>query len=220
VGKNGNLNIIVIADVHSSREAYEKTVQKAREINAEVICVCGDLTHFGTVEEAEEYLTILTQLQTSVFFVPGNLDPSDIINAKTKGATCIHATCRNVKDYSFIGLGALHKAFEVPEDKIMQWLHKGSNECLQKAHTVIVSHVPPKNTKVDVAFIGGHAGSRNFSRFIIDTKPIAVFCGHIHEGRGIDHINNTVVVNPGPARRGYYALVKLDGNVKVELNRF
>jgi Icc-related predicted phosphoesterase len=220
VGKNGNLKIIVIADVHSSREAYEKTVQKAKEVQADAICVCGDLTHFGTMEETEEYLSILVQSQTQVFFVPGNLDPPGIVNAKTKGATCIHATCRIVKDYSFIGLGALYRAFEVPEDKIMQWLHKGSSECSQKVHTIIVSHVPPRDTKVDVAFIGGHAGSRNFSRFIIDTKPVAVFCGHIHEGRGIDHIGNTVIVNPGAARRGYYAFVKLDGNVDVELNRF
>jgi Icc-related predicted phosphoesterase len=220
VGKNGNLKIIVIADVHSSREAYEKTVQKAKEVQADAICVCGDLTHFGTVKETEEYLSILVQSRTQVFFVPGNLDPPDIVNAKTKGATCIHATCRNVKDYSFIGLGALHRAFEVPEDKIMQWLHKGSSECSQKVHTIIVSHVPPRDTKVDVAFIGGHAGSRNFSRFIMETQPVAVLCGHIHEGRGIDHIGNTVIVNPGAARRGYYAFVKLDGNVDVELNRF
>jgi Icc-related predicted phosphoesterase len=220
VGKNGNLNIIVIADVHGSRKAYEKTVQKAKEVQADAVCVCGDLTHFGTVKEAEEYLSILAQSRTHVFFVPGNLDPPDIVNAKAKGTTCIHATCRNVKDYSFMGLGALHRAFEVPEDKIMQWLHKGSSECPQKVHTVIVSHVPPRDTKVDVAFIGGHAGSRNFSRFIIDTKPVAVFCGHIHEGRGIDHIGNTVIVNPGPAGRGYFALVKLDGNVNVELGRF
>lgn len=220
MGKNGNLNIIVIADVHGSREAYEKTVQKAREAQADAICVCGDLTHFGTVKETEEYLSILGRSRTQVFFVPGNLDPPDVLNAKAEGATCIHATCRNVKDYGFIGLGALHRAFDVPEDKIMQWLRKGSSECPQNVNTVIVSHVPPRDTKVDVAFIGGHAGSRNFSRFIIDTNPIAVFCGHIHEGRGIDHIGDSVIVNPGPARRGYYALVKLNGNVDVELNHF
>jgi len=214
------LNIIVIADVHSSREAYENTVQRATEVQADAICVCGDLTQFGTVRETEEYLSILAQSQTQILFVPGNLDPPNIIDVKVKGATCIHATCRQVKDYGFIGLGALHRAFEVPEDKIMQWLRKGSNECLQKAGTVIVSHVPPSGTKVDMAFIGGHAGSRSFSRFIIDTRPLAVFCGHIHEGRGVDRIGNTVVVNPGPARRGYYALVKLDGNVDVELDHF
>jgi hypothetical protein len=214
------LNIIVIADVHSSRGAYEKTVQKAKEAQADVVCVCGDLTHFGTLKEAEEYLSILAQSQARVFFVPGNLDSPDIVNAKIEGATCIHAVCRNVKDYSFVGLGALHRAFEVPEDKITQWLQKGSSECAQAKRTVIVSHVPPRDTKVDFAFIGGHAGSRNLSRFIMDTKPVAVFCGHIHEGRGIDRIGDTVIVNPGPAGRGYYALVKLDGNVNVELNRF
>lgn len=220
MGKNGNLNIIAIADVHSSREAYEKTVQRAREAQADVICVCGDLTQFGTVKETEEYLSILAQSRTQVFFVPSNLDPPDIIDVKVKGATCIHATCKSVKGYSFVGLGALHRAFEVPEDKITQWLREGSSQCPQDAHTVIVSHVPPRNTKVDIAFIGGHAGSRNFSRFIIDTKPVAVLCGHIHEGRGVDYLCNTVVVNPGSARRGYYALVRLDEKVNVELNRF
>lgn len=220
MGKNGILNLIVIADVHSSREAYEKTVEKANEAKADAICVCGDLTHFGSIKEAEEYLAILAQSRASVFFVPGNLDPPDLVNAKVKGATCIHAACRSLSDYSFIGLGALHRAFEVPEDKIMQWLQKGSNECQQTKRTVIVSHVPPRDTKVDIAFIGGHAGSRNFSRFIVDAKPVAVFCGHIHEGRGIDSIGNSIIINPGSARRGYYALVKLDGKVDVELSRF
>lgn len=214
------MNLIVIADVHSSREAYEKTVEKAKEASADAICVCGDLTHFGTVKEAEEYLAIVVESHVPIFFVPGNLDPPDLVSANVEGATCIHATCKSIEDYSFIGLGALHRAFEVPEDKIVQWLQKGSGECLQKNYTIIVSHVPPRDTKVDVAFIGGHAGSRSFSRFIVDTKPVAVFCGHIHEGRGIDYIGNTVIVNPGPARRGYYALVKLDGKVNVELSRF
>lgn len=214
------MNLIVIADVHSSREAYEKTVQKAKETSADAVCVCGDMTHFGTVKEAEEYLLILVKSQVPVFFVPGNLDPSDLTNAKVEGAICIHAACQNIGNYNFVGLGAMHRAFEVPEDKIMQWLQNGSSKCTQAKRTVIVSHVPPRDTKVDVAFIGGHAGSRNFSRYIIDTKPVAVFCGHIHEGRGIDHIGDTVIVNPGSARRGYYALVKLDGKVNVELDRF
>jgi Icc-related predicted phosphoesterase len=220
MGKNGNLKLIVIADVHSSREAYEKALQKARETQADGICVCGDLTHFGSVKEAEEYLGILTQAHVPVFYVPGNLDPPDLVNARVEGATCIHASCESIKDYSFIGLGALHRAFELPEDNIKQWLNEGSSKCAQKGQTVIVSHVPPRDTKVDVAFIGGHAGSRIFKQFIMETKPVAVFCGHIHEGRGIDYIGDVTVVNPGPARKGYYALVKLNGKVNMSLERF
>jgi len=220
VGKNGNLKIIVIADVHSSRDAYEKTAQKAKEAQADAVCVCGDLTQFGTVKEAEEYLSILVRSQIPVFFVPGNLDPQDLVNARTEGATCIHAACRSIGNYSFIGLGALHKAFDLPEDQIMQWLDRGRNECPQAKRSIIVSHVPPRDTKVDVAFIGGHAGSQTLRQFISKTEPIAVFCGHIHEGRGIDHIGSSVIVNPGTARRGYYALVKLGGAVSVSLEHF
>lgn len=214
------MKLIVTADMHANRQAYEKTFQKAKETQADVIIVCGDLTHFGSVQQATELLSILTKLQVPVLYVPGNLDPRELANSKIEGTTCIHASCENIWGYSFVGVGALHLAFQTPEEKIREWLENGVSKCSQMQNLILVSHAPPKDTKADVAYIGGHAGSLSIRQFVSERRPIAVFCGHIHEGRGIDYIGDSVVVNPGAGRSGYYALVKLDGKVEIELGHF
>jgi Icc-related predicted phosphoesterase len=220
MGTHGNLKLIVAADMHGKRQAYEKTFQKTKEAQADAIIICGDLTHFGSVQQARELLSILTVSQMPVLYVPGNLDPQELANAKIEGTACIHASCESINGHSFVGVGALHPAFRTPENKIMQWLEDGFDKCSQKQNLILVSHVPPKNTKVDMAYIGGHAGSLCIRQFVSEHKPIAVFCGHIHEGRGLDNIGDSVIVNPGAGRSGYYALVELGRTVDVELGRF
>jgi Icc-related predicted phosphoesterase len=220
MGKNGNLKLLVTADFHGHRKAFEKTFQKAKETQADALLVCGDVTHFEPLQQAKELLSIFTMLKVQVFYVLGNTDLPELANIKIEGAEHIHATCRNINGYSFIGVSALHPTFEVPEEKIMRWIEDGAEKCPQTRHLVIVSHIPPINTKLDVAYVGGHAGSLSLRKFVSERKPIAVFCGHIHEGRGIDYIGDTVIVNPGAARSGYYALITLNGKVDVELGHF
>ncbi|MEM3567855.1 MAG: metallophosphoesterase, partial [Thermoplasmata archaeon] len=57
-------------------------------------------------------------------------------------------------------------------------------------------------------------------RIVQEKKPVAVLCGHIHEAAGIERIfGNTLVVNPGPAKHGRYALVEVEGrNVEAWIN--
>jgi Icc-related predicted phosphoesterase len=220
MGKNGHLKLLVTTDFHGSRGAFEKTFQKAKEIQPDALFVCGDITHFEPVQQGKELLSRLVTLQLPILYVVGNTDLPELTNLKIKGADDIHATCKSIGDYSFIGVSALHPTFDVPEEKIMRWLQSGINACSQTGNLIVVSHVPPINTKVDIAYIGGHTGSHSLRQFILERKPVAVFCGHIHEARGIDYIGNTIIVNPGPARHGYYALVTLNGKVDVELARF
>jgi Icc-related predicted phosphoesterase len=220
MGKNGNLKLLVTADFHGYKKAFEKTFQKAKETQSDALFVCGDVTHFEPVQRAKELLLMFTVLKVPVFYVLGNTDLPELANIKIEGAEHIHAICRVINDYSFIGVSALHPTFEVPEGKIMKWLKDGVDGCQQAKPLIIVSHVPPLNTKVDVAYVGGHAGSLSLREFVLERKPVVVFCGHIHEGRGIDYIGDTVIVNPGAARSGYYALVTLNGRVDVELGHF
>jgi len=220
MGKNGNLKLLVTADFHGNREAFTKAFRKAKETQTDALLVCGDITHFGSTQQAKELLSTLAELHLPVFYVLGNTDRPELQNMKVEGTNDIHATCKCIADYSFIGVSALHPTFQVPEEKIMRWLKSGIDACSQTKNLIVVSHVPPIDTKVDIAYIGGHAGSLSLRQFILERKPIAVFCGHIHEARGIDYIGDTVVVNSGPARGGYYALVRLNGKVDVELGRF
>ncbi|MGQ9565932.1 MAG: metallophosphoesterase family protein [Candidatus Bathyarchaeales archaeon] len=214
------MKLLVTTDFHGAWVAFEKTIEKAREAQVDAVIICGDITHFGSVQQAEQLLSLLLPLNLHVLFVSGNTDPPQLATARINGTTNLHATCQKIGDYNFIGVGAPHPTFEVPEGKIGEWLKTGATACAQTKHFVIVAHVPPKNTKVDLAFLGGHVGSLSLRQFIVEKKPLAVLCGHIHEARGVDQIEDTLIVNPGPARKGYYALLELTEKVDVEMSRF
>jgi hypothetical protein len=51
----------------------------------------------------------------------------------------------------------------------------------------------------------------------LNEHPILATCGHIHESPGVDKINSTVAVNPGPAFTRRAAFVSLEPEVTVEL---
>ena len=56
--------------------------------------------------------------------------------------------------------------------------------------------------------------------FIKEVQPALHVCGHIHEAKGVAKVGKTVVVNPGPPKRGdpiYVAEVR-QGEVTVELS--
>jgi len=52
---------------------------------------------------------------------------------------------------------------------------------------------------------------RAVRRFIETRRPDVAVVGHIHEGRGIDTVGDTIVVNPGALREGGYAVIDDDG---------
>ena len=78
----------------------------------------------------------------------------------------------------------------------------------------MISHAPPYGTKADAVPSGAvarHVGSYAVRRFIEAAKPVLAICGHIHEARCVDRLGGCTIVNPGPAKLGRYAIVKLSG---------
>ena len=216
------MKLLVVSDFHGSIEAAHKTAAKARKTQADVIIVCGDITHFGSVEEAEKILAPLTALEMPVLFVPGNCDPSQLAEAQIKGAVNLHEQCHRLDTVSFMGLGAapssrFYSWFEMSEAKIMNALVQTADRCSEGGSLVVVSHTPPRGTKVDRAFSKIHAGSASLRTFIEKRKPSIAFCGHIHEAKGVDRIGDTVIVNPGPVRHGNCAIADLGDKIEVRL---
>ncbi len=77
-------------------------------------------------------------------------------------------------------------------------------------------HAPPYGTRVDIIHLGIHVGSTAVRDFVEDEAPDAVVCGHIHEGRGMDAIETTKIVNCGQASRGHYALIETSPALTIE----
>ncbi len=217
------MRILATTDFHGNIEAIRKAAQKARLLKADLIVSCGDITHFGTFQTAKQLLTLLAEAQTPILFVPGNCDPPTLADEKTDAVESIHGKCRQVGNINFLGVGGSSPSpfdtpFELQETQIAIILERAHQECPAKGSTVLVSHSPPRGTKVDVAFTGDHVGSYSVREFIEKTRPDLCICGHIHEARGVDKVNSTLTVNPGPARHGNCALITMNTDTNVQFD--
>lgn len=211
-------------DFHGYRLAFEAIAASARRERADLIIVCGDITNFGTKEQAENLLMILAEVGMPVLFVPGNCDPPSLTEISLKGVTCIHGSRAALGGLVFVGVGGspvtpFNTFFEMSEEEIAKILDK----CLDNIggsgrSMILVSHSPPKNTRTDRTFMGIHVGSSSIRVFIEKHKPLLTICGHIHEAKGKDWIDGSLIVNPGPAKQGNYAIIHIgESGLDVEL---
>ena len=216
------LRALVLTDLHGRIAASREMAYKAEEEHVDLVILCGDITHFGSAQTAKALLSPFGEVRIPVVFVPGNCDPPSLVGVDIEGAECIHGSRRFFGDVVFIGVGGspvtpFSTPFEMSEEAIMETLSRCLEDSLESYRVVLVSHAPPKDTRLDLTFLGVHGGSSSVRRFIEERSPSLVLCGHIHEAVGIDRIEATLIVNPGPARDGNYALTCIGEEIEVEL---
>ena len=215
------MKLMVTADYHGNISAVHRTISKAEASSADVIIVAGDITNFGSTRDALDLLSVFRKQPLPVLFVPGNCDLEELVAQQENNVRSIHGECYRIEDFGFLGVGGsaptpFNTPFELTEREITEIL-KHSSDCPVETRLVLVSHSPPRNTLVDMTSSGEHVGSSSIRDFVTTRKPALVVCGHIHEGRGIDRIGETVVVNSGSAGHGHAALVSLHKKLDVEL---
>jgi Icc-related predicted phosphoesterase len=119
---------------------------------------------------------------------------------------------------------------DVEEDVIEKHLEELCGQVKDWAHAIMITHVPPYGTKIDnapkldekfnVVYSGGApvmipVGSTAVRKAVEKYQPLLGLHGHLHEGKGIDHIGRTTLINSGSE---YYkgllsaALVNLEGD--------
>jgi Icc-related predicted phosphoesterase len=217
------LRILATTDFHGDKEAFRKVALKGRGI-ADVVVICGDITHFGVLGQARELLSPLLDLAAPVLLVPGNCDVPSLADEKMGNVESIHGKCRPIGGYSFVGVGGgspspFNTPFELEEAEIARILEAAHDSCTGRENAILVSHSPPRGTKVDRAFNGEHVGSYSVRMFAETNQPKLLICGHIHEARGADTLGETLIVNPGPARHGDCALIDLNGKAKISFDK-
>jgi hypothetical protein len=218
------MKVQVGTDFHGQESVFEAFAEKAEENSVDIMVICGDITHFGSLQEAQHLLSLLTDIRAPVLFVPGNCDPPSLVGVDTEGAACIHGRNISYGDLVFLGVGAspptpFNTPFEMAEDKIMETLNQASNNLPVNRWLILVSHTPPRNTKLDRTSLGLHTGSLSVRKYIEERQPSVVFCGHIHEAKGREKIGKTVIINPGPTRHGDYATVLFNTEFTLELGK-
>jgi uncharacterized protein len=76
---------------------------------------------------------------------------------------------------------------------------------------IVVTHAPPRGSGADLRK-SVHVGSTAFADALERLRPTLWVCGHIHESPCASYSGATLVLNPGPAREGRYAIARLEKN--------
>ena len=225
------INIIVLSDAHGRLDLIEKILNDVSS-KVDLVVYCGDIApyrqHFDTISYITKLIKYAERLNISkILAVPGNVDdPRHYYEASMKNNIFVnlHENFYIYKEYVFVGFGGsnitpFNTFFENTEDTIEKKLVALLENINNRNNLVLVTHVPPHNTKCDVTYSGQHIGSTTIRNIIERFKPILVLSGHVHESRCVDRIGNTIIVNPGPMSKGYYATVKLGNAVEATLSQ-
>jgi len=215
------MRILQVSDIHGRLERVEEIVKKAGEVRSDLIVVAGDITHFGDPKDAEEIIDKLSEAGVQIFFVSGNCDPPEMLSWQPKNelAENLHGELIEFGGFVFAGVGGGSGKFktltELSEEEFEHILRKFVD---LSENFIFISHSPPYGLEVD--FTGSkHIGSKAIRRFVENRQPILMCTGHAHEGRGVVRLGRTVVVNAGPARDGFCAIIDLvDESVRAELS--
>lgn len=208
------MKFLVITDLHQNTDMIDRFNSIIREKGAEFVLFLGDVTDFGTGEQAAD---IISKIESKVYVIPGNCDPLDLPEKIRDVAVDMHGNAADIGGYRLVGLGGsnitiFHTAFELEEDALYDGLKRNACEGM-----ILMTHAPSVGI-LDEIPSGANVGSPAIKRIVDEYHPILALSGHIHEAIGCKVIDGTTFVNPGPAREGYCAVVDItDGKVDVEL---
>ncbi len=223
------MRILALSDIHGAIDAVRRIIEN--ESGYDVVVMSGDAAPYGAPRGAREVLRKISELISPhlLIAVPGNMDDPEAYEElrdsnENENVRIVHGRSISVEDIVFVGVGGspptpFRTVFEMNEDEIARILEQAIHG-VESTNLVLVSHAPPYKTKCDKAVLGLHVGSKAVRSFIEQKKPILCICGHIHESRAVDRIGSTIVVNPGPAMRGFYAVIEVSGgSIEAELKR-
>ncbi len=212
------MKIFAVTDIHGRRFAAPELTELIKQVD--LVLIAGDITQFGTDRDAEPIIDAFFKLNSNIFAVSGNCDQSSVADFLMQREISVQGSVRNLKEVTVFGCGGSNPSpFRTPQeysenelDRILSRIETATDA----RYKIFLTHAPPHKTKVDRTFIGHHVGSKVVRNFIEKIKPDIVVCGHIHEAKGVDHIGETIIINPGPFPE-HYANIKINTNIEYEL---
>ncbi|MGC8937104.1 MAG: metallophosphoesterase family protein [Candidatus Methanomethylicaceae archaeon] len=211
------LSILALSDIHGKESSLRSILQYTlNSYQIDAISISGDITHFGSSEDLNRILAIVSETGLPFFYVLGNCDPPELKNGLESLGMCLESKCHKISDFTIAGSGGstptpFETPFEVEEGALTRNIREASSKCGGTIH-LLVTHNPPLGSVVDLTRSGSHVGSRALRALILNLQPMVAQCGHIHEARGKEFLGRTLVLNPGPAMRGNFAIITISGD--------
>ena len=204
------MKIISFGDIHDD---FNNLIPLKNEMeSADLVIVTGDLTNFNGRKEAERVIDEIMKYNENVLAQLGNLDQAEVNDYLTEKSINLHRNGFIRDDIGIFGVGGsnltpFNTPTEFSEDEIETFLLEGIDKVKDAKFKIMVPHMPPKDTKIDIITAGAHVGSQSVRDFILKHKPDIALSGHIHEARGRDTIENTLAFNAGMFREGGYVVI-------------
>ena len=210
------MKIISFGDVHEDTNNLIKI--KSELENTDLIVISGDLTNYHGKVEAQKVLESIKRYNKRLLAQYGNLDQPEVNEHLTGEGVNLHGNGYVFGDVGIFGCGAssptpFNTPSEISESDIEKYLVNGYIKVKDAKWKIMVCHTPPKDTAIDIIRSGIHVGSSTVRDFIVQYKPDVCISGHIHESRGKDKVGDTIVLNAGMFRDGWYIEVFIDKGV-------
>jgi len=210
------MKIISFGDIHEDTSNLIKI--KSELENADLIVISGDLTNYHGKVEAKKVLESIKRYNKRLLAQYGNLDQPEVNEHLTGEGVNLHGNGYVFGDVGIFGCGAssptpFNTPSEISESDIEKYLVNGYIKVKDAKWKIMVCHTPPKDTAIDIIRSGIHVGSSTVRDFIVQYKPDVCISGHIHESRGKDKVGDTIVLNAGMFRDGWYIEVFIDKGV-------
>jgi Icc-related predicted phosphoesterase len=208
------MRLVFFTDVHNRFDAVPRLLAELGEVDA--IVIGGDLTSGGSPDSAASAIERWRPLAPHLLVVAGNWDSAAMDAELARLGVGLDGRGVVLGELGLCGvsaspISAINAPYELEEKEILRRLEAGFAAIESCPARIVCSHTPPADTVCDRIYSGAHIGSSAVRAFIEREQPELVLCGHIHEGRGLDWIGRTRIVNPGPVHDGHYVLVETEG---------
>ena len=216
------MKLLCLSDLHDRSSALSSILEDAGA--ADLLLMGGDLTNFGSPDQAEALIRQAGALGCPVLAVAGNCDTPAIDRRMHELGVGLHGRGVRCGEIGVQGMSAIPPwrpgMYQLTEEDLADALRRGHADIAGTARRVVLAHVPPSNARLDRTVLRQHVGSQALREFVDQFEPDLVVCGHVHEARGVERLGTTTVVNCGPAAQGCYAMAELgDNGVAVELRQ-
>ena len=214
------MKLLVISDIHANCDVLDKLDEQFSQ--ADAVLFAGDFAECFKPETGKSALEKLCSKHETIFSVLGNCDNIEFIENLEDQDICVEKSLVFHEGLAVAGAGGGtiftgKTEFERTEEEILSDFDIVLNSVEQSGdkslwnNLILISHNPPKAEKVDAVNAELHAGSQKFTDFIMENQPLAVICGHIHEGTGVEKLGNTTVINPGSiGEKGTYVWLEIE----------
>lgn len=208
-----DVDLLVCSDLHGSEEAMELLRNALEDDPFDAVVICGDFTTDGSTKYVRD---VLESVSIPLLAVPGNCDSMAVASLLEEQGKSVHSRRVALGGVKFFGFGGAppspHRMpFEVEESIMADRLRSAA---VRKG--IMVTHTPAYGMN-DLSSCGHHTGSKAILDVAREFRPRLALSGHMHESRGSEVSKGTMFVNPGAAKDGYYAKVRVGKNLRTIL---